>query len=64
MQELLQEGVICPSTSPYSSPVVMVLNKEGTWHMCPEFRSLNDLTIKDEFPIPIIDDLLDELRGA
>jgi hypothetical protein len=43
---LLEVGVIRPSTSPYSSPMVMVLNKEGTWHMCPDFHALNKLTIK------------------
>ena len=42
----------------------MVLKKEGSWHMFPDFHALNKLTIKDKFPIPIIDDLLDELSGA
>jgi hypothetical protein len=64
VQELLNAGVIRPIMSPYSSPVVMVLKKEGSWRMCPDFCSLNKLTIKDKFPIPIIDDLLDEFSGA
>jgi len=64
VQELLNRSVICPSTSPYYSPMVMVLKKEGSWHMCPDFCALNKLTIKNKFPIRVIDDLLDELSGA
>jgi hypothetical protein len=64
LQELLQAGVIRSSTSPYYSHVVMVLKKEGTWCMCPNFRALNKLTIKEKFPILVIDDILDELSGA
>jgi len=64
IKELLDARVICPNTSPYSSPIVMVLNMEGTSCMCHDFRSLNKLMIKAKFPIPVIDDLLDELRGA
>jgi hypothetical protein len=64
VQELLNAGVILPSTSPYSSPLVMVLKKEGSWHMCPDFCTLNKLTIKDKFLITVIDDLLDKLSAA
>jgi hypothetical protein len=61
---LLVVGIIHPSNIPYSSPPVMVLNKEGSWHMFPDFRALKKITIKDKFLIPIIDDILDELSGA
>jgi hypothetical protein len=64
VQEFLEVGVIHPNTNPYSSPTVMVLKKEGTWHMCPYFLSLEKLTLKEKNPIPIIDDLLDKLSGA
>jgi hypothetical protein len=59
VQELLNAGIIRHSMSPYSSLVVMVLKKEGSWKMCLDFCSLNKLTIKEKFPILVIDDLLD-----
>jgi hypothetical protein len=64
VQELLNTSVIHPSMSPYSSLLVMVLKKEVSWNMCHDFCTLNKLTIKDKLPIPVIDDLLDELSGA
>jgi len=64
IKELLEGGIIRPNTSPYSSLVVMVLKKDGEWHMCPDFRALNKLTVKDKFPILVVDYLLDELNGA
>jgi hypothetical protein len=64
IQKLLEVGVIHPSTNSYASLVFVVLKKEGTWHMCPNFKALNKLMIKEKFPIPVIDDLLDEFHGA
>lgn len=62
--ELQKNSLIQPSHSSYSSPVLLVKKKDGSWRMCVDFRRLNDNTIKHKFPIPIIDDLLDELKDA
>jgi hypothetical protein len=64
IQELLEKGVIIPSTSPCRSPIVVVPKKDGTWRMCVYFRALNKITVNNHYPLPIIDDLLDQLKDA
>lgn len=63
VQELLESGVIKPSQSPLSSPIVMIKKKDGSWRMYIDYRQLNQHTIKDRFPIPVIEELIDEVGG-
>jgi len=68
MEELISDmresGVIEPSESPWCSPVVLVTKKDGNTRFCVDYRKLNDLTIKDSYPLPRIDDTLDTLSGS
>ncbi|GJY25612.1 reverse transcriptase [Tanacetum coccineum] len=64
VKELMDSGVIRESQSPFLSPIVMVKKKDGTWRMCIDYRQLNKHTVKDKFPIPLIEELIDELNGS
>ncbi|XP_019431364.1 PREDICTED: uncharacterized protein LOC109338552 [Lupinus angustifolius] len=64
VHDMLSSGVIQTSNSLYASPVVLVGEKDGTWRLCVDYRELNKDTIKDRFPIPLVDDLMDELHGS
>jgi len=62
--DLLAKGWIRPSSSPWGSPVLFVPKKDGTWRMCIDYRALNKLTVKNSWPLPRIDELLDKLVAA
>ncbi|GJR36292.1 uncharacterized protein Tco_1211976 [Tanacetum coccineum] len=62
VEELSKSGVIRPSSSPCGSPIVLVPKKDGGWRMCVDYRALTKITIKNRYPLPRIDDLLDQLK--
>jgi hypothetical protein len=64
LQDLLDKGYIHPSTSPWGAPIIFVPNKDGTQRMCVDYHSLNEVTIKNKYRLPRIDDLFDQLNGA
>ena len=63
-KELIDKKYIRPSVSPWGAPVIFVKKKDGTMRLCIDYRQLNKMTIKNRYPLPRIDDLFDQLRGA
>ena len=64
LHDLLEKGVIRPSVSPWGAPVLFMKKKDGSMILCIDYRELNKLTIKNKYPLPRIDDLFDQLKGA
>jgi hypothetical protein len=62
--ELQAKGFIRPSSSPWGAPVLFVEKKDGTQRMCVDYRSLNEVTIKNKYPLPRIEDFFDQTKGA
>ena len=64
VKDLLAQGFIRPSVSPHGTPILFVPKKDGRWRMCIDYRALNKQTMKDQFPLPSIDSLLERLGQA
>jgi hypothetical protein len=64
LTELQEAGYICPSSTPWGASVLFVQKKDGSQRMCVDYRSLNDVTVKNKCPLPRIENLLNQMRGA
>ena len=63
LKELLDLGLICPSVSLWGVPMIFIINKDGLWRLCIDYCQLNKETIKNQYSLPRIDDLFDQMNG-
>ena len=64
VQEMLAEGVIRPSSSPWASPIILVPKASGETRFCVDYRKLNTRTVRDQYPLPLIEDIFDQVAGS
>jgi CxxC motif-containing protein len=64
IRELLKKGFICPNSSPWGAPLIFVPKKDSTQRLCVDYHALNEVTVKNKHPLPMIDDLFNQLCGA
>jgi hypothetical protein len=64
IKESLEKGFIYPSSSPLGAPMIFVMKKDGTQRLCVDYRALNEVTVKNKYPLPRIDDPFNQLRGV
>jgi hypothetical protein len=64
IKELLEKGFIYPSLSPWGAPMIFIPKKDGTQRLCVDYHALNEVTIKNKYPLPRINDMFDQLHGA
>ena len=64
IETLLEQGWIRPSSSPYGSPILFIPKKDGKWRMCIDYRALNRITVRNRYPLPKVEELMDRLHGV
>jgi hypothetical protein len=64
LKDLLDLGLILPSVSPWGAPVIFIQKKDGSWKLCIDYHELNKAMIRNQYPLPRIDDLFDQMKGA
>jgi hypothetical protein len=64
LKDLSDLGLIRPSVSPWGVPFIFIRRKDGSWRLCIDYHQFNKVTVKNQYPLPGIDDLFDQMKGA